>query len=106
LKTYKKNVDFDTVTLDGKIIRATSSDTSERKAFLNVFANELGIVIEHQPISKTGEKITAREVLRGDINLEGKLVLADAIHTDRAMLEELKKKEPRMSSLLKEIKAL
>jgi hypothetical protein len=45
-------------------------------------------------------------VIRSDINLEGKIVLADALHTDRAMLAELKKKEPRMCSLSKAIKAL
>jgi hypothetical protein len=107
LKTYKKNVDFGTVILDGKAIRATSWDSNEQRAFLNVFASELGIVIEHKPTSKGGgEKVTAREVLSSDINLEGKIVLADALHTDRAMVEELKKKELRMSSLLKEIKEL
>jgi len=107
LNTYKKNVDFSTVLLDGKALRATSSDANEQKAFLNVFANEIGIVIEHKPTAKDGrEKFTAREVLQSDINLEGKIVLADALHTDRAMLEELKKKEPRMCSLSKAIKAL
>ena len=104
LKTYKKDVTFSTVILDGKALRATASDTKEQTAFLNVFANELGIVIEHKPTSKGGgEKSTAREVLQGDIKLEGKIVLADAIHTDRTMVEELKKKTPRMSSLLKVI---
>ena len=70
-----------------------------------MFANELGIVIEHRPTSKGGgEKIAARELLRSEIDLEGKIVIADAIHTDRAMIEELTKKAPRMSSLLREIK--
>jgi hypothetical protein len=107
LKTYQKEVNFNTVCMDGKVQRATSSDASEQRAFFNVFASELGIVIEHQPTQKGGgEKITAREVLRSDIDLAGKTVVADALHTDRELLEELKKKELRMSSLLKEIKRL
>lgn len=104
LKTYRKDAQFSTVTLDGKALRATSSDTNEQRAFLNVFASELGIVIAHKPTSKGGgEKNTAREVLRSDIDLKGKIVLADAIHTDRTMIDEIKKKAPRMSSLSKVI---
>lgn len=107
LKTYKKNVDFSTVLLDGKAVRATSSEASEQRAFLNVFANELGIVIQHAPTQKGGgEKITARDILRTDIDLNGKIVLADALHTDRQMLREIEKKTLHMSLLLREIKNL
>ena len=107
LKTYKKSVDFSTVILDGKAMRATSCEATEQKAFLNVFANELGIVIRHEPTSKGGgEKNTAREVLKSDIDLAGKIILADAIHTDRQMVSEIVKKKPRMSSLLRAIKEL
>lgn len=105
LKTYGKNISTETILMDGKALRATSWSSDKQKAFLNVFASELGIVIEHKPTTKGGgEKTTAREVFASDIDLEGKIVLADAIHTDRSMLEDLKKKEPRMSSLLKVIK--
>lgn len=107
LKTYKKEVPSNTITLDGKALRATSSDAKEQKAFLNVFANELGIVIEHAPTLKgAGEKSTARSVIKSEIALKGKVVLADAIHTDIQMLQVLKKKTPRMSSLLKAIKEI
>jgi predicted transposase YbfD/YdcC len=93
-KTYQKDAQFSTVTLDGKALRATSSDTKEQRAFLNVFASELGIVIAHKPTSKGGgEKNTAREVLRSDIDLEGKIVLADAIHTDRTTIKEIENKK-------------
>lgn len=105
LKTYKKDVNFSTVTLDGKTLRATSSDMNEQKSFLNVFASELGVVIEHKPTVKGGgEKTTAQAILKSELNLEGKIILADAIHTDRKMLAAIKKKGPRMSSLLKAIK--
>ena len=107
LKTYGKSTNFDTVLLDGKAQRATSWSTDKQKAFLNVVAGELGIVIEHKPTTKGGgEKNTAREVFATDLDLENKIVIADALHTDRAMLADLKKKELRMSSLLKAIKEL
>lgn len=105
LKTYGKNSHFETVLLDGKAQRATSWNSDKQKAFVNVMAGELGVVIEHKPTTKGGgEKNTAREIFAGDLDLEGKIVIADAIYTDRTMIEDIKKKEPRMSSLLKAIK--
>lgn len=102
LKTYKKDVNFSRVTLDGKALRATSADTNEQRAFLNVFADELGIVIEQLPTRKGGkEKLAAREFLNSGIDLAGKTVLADAIHTDREFVRTLEKKTPHMSSLSK-----
>jgi hypothetical protein len=107
LKTYNKNDKIKTISLDGKALRATSSEASEQKAFLNVFAHELGIVINHVPTEKGGgEKIAAQDVLKNDNLLNGKVVLADAIHTDRNFIQALEKKTPRMSSLLKTIKNL
>lgn len=107
LKTYNKDVNFDILTLDGKALRATSSIVNEQSAFLNVFANELGIVIEHLPTAKGGgEKKTARKAVRSNNEFEGKIVLADAINTDRQLVEELKKKVPRTFSLSKAIRSL
>jgi len=107
LRTYKKDVTFDILTLDGKALRATSSLATEQSAFLNVFANELGIVIEHLPTAKGGgEKKTAREAVQSNKEFEGKTILVDAINTDRKLVHELKKKVPRMSSLSKAIRNL
>lgn len=93
LNTYGKDVNFETVLLDGKALRATSWSSDKQKAFLNVVAGELGIVIEHKPTTKGGgERTTAREVFASEIDLEGKVIIADAIHTDRGMIEDIKKK--------------
>ena len=92
IKSYKKNSTSIVVSLDGKAQRATSSNTNEQRAFLNVFANDLGIVIDHLPTSKGGgEKIQARAFVE-EAELEGKIVLADAIHTDRKFINLLEKK--------------
>jgi hypothetical protein len=106
-KTYKKDINFDKIMIDGKAIRATSADPKEQKAFLNVFASELGIVIEHLPTKKGGgEKTAVKQVLKTNIDLKGKIVLADALHTDKSLISELKKKRLSTSSLLKTIKNL
>jgi hypothetical protein len=93
LKTYKKDVSFETISADGKAVRATSSDPKEQKGFLNVFANQLGIVIDHIPTKKgSGEKAAIRAYVDSQDTLEGKVIIADAIHTDRELIKGLEKK--------------
>jgi len=53
--TYQQEADFSTVLIDGKALRATSSNAKEQAGFLNVFANELGIVIDQVPTGKGGQ---------------------------------------------------
>lgn len=107
IKTFNNNDKIKTISLDGKVLRATSSVAHEQKAFLNVFAHELGIVINHVPTAKGGgEKIAAQEVLKNDALMSDKIILADAIHTDKKFTAAVLKKTPRTSSLLKTIKNL
>lgn len=107
LKTYDKNSKIKTLSLDGKAQRASSNDAKKQKAFLNVFAHELGIVVNHSTTKKgSGEKATARTIVDNDEIFRGKTVLADAIHTDQKLLKSLKKKVLRTSSLSKIIKEL
>ena len=106
LKTYDQKK-IKTVSLDGKLLRATSSDPKEQRAFLNVYANELGIVIAQLPTKKGGgEKKQAREVLENEKLLEGKIILADAIHTDQRIVELLEKKTVITCSRSKVIRAI
>lgn len=106
LKTYDQKK-IKTVSLDGKLLRATSSDAKEQLAFLNVYAHELGIVIAQLPTKKGGgEKAQAREVLENDKLLEGKTILADALHTDQRLVELLEKKTAITCSRSKVIKAI
>ena len=105
MKTYKKGARSTEICLDGKALRATSADPAQQKGVLHVFANEIGIVIDHIPSAKGGgEKIAARQFLNSGVELSDKVVLADALHTDRELVETLEKKTPRMSSLSKTIR--
>lgn len=105
--TYQQEADFSTVLIDGKALRGTSTEAKQQSGFLNVFANELGIVIEQIPTSKGGgEKTAMKQVLKKESDLSGKIVIADALHTDREIMAAIKKKTPRMSSLSKAIKNL
>jgi len=112
MKTYDKapkGSQIRTISLDGKALRATSSDAKEQKSFLNVFAHELGIVVDHVPTKKGGGELpSARKVLDdgGEDLFAGKVVLADALHTDRKFIKTLEKKRLGTSSLSKTIKNL
>ena len=67
-----------------------------------MFAADLGIVIEQLPCPKGGgEKTAAKQFVDSRNDLEGKIILADAIHTDCLFIEKVQKKTARMSSLLK-----
>jgi len=95
------------VSLDGKSIKATSKDLKEQSKFLNVYASELGIVINQVPCSAgAGEAKSAQKVVKEDKNLEGKIILADALHTNAELVGEIQKKTPRTSSLSKIIKSI
>jgi len=107
MKTYGKDSKIGTLSLDGKALRATSSEAKEQKSFLNVFAHELGIVVEQVPTKKgAGEIPSAREVVEkgGKEMFGGKTVLADALHTDKTFIRSLEKKTPGTSSLSKTIR--
>lgn len=97
LETFDNNK-IKTLLLDGKALRGTSNDAVKQECFLNVMIKELGIVINHQPTNKgAGEKATARGVIETDSMFENKLVIADAIQTDKTFIELLEKKTVNIS---------
>jgi hypothetical protein len=101
-KTYPRRDDYRFLILDGKALRGTHAEGSGQVGFLNVFAAELGIVIEQIPCQKGGgEKIAARDFVDRAENLEGKIILADAIHTDSKFVTSISKKKLSTRSLSK-----
>jgi len=105
LKTYKKELKMEVLALDGKAITATGSSAGKQVKHLNVFASELGIVINQVPTKGgSGENKTAQKVVKNDANLSNKIILADAIHTEKEFIKEVQKKTLRTSSLSKVIR--
>ena len=101
MKNYGRK-SFKIVALDGKALRATGKNNKSQKGFLNVYAVDLGIVIDQVPVEKGGaEKTAARKVMRENGNLAGKIIVADAIQTDKFFFQKSKKAAPRASSLSK-----
>lgn len=101
-KTYPRRDGYQFLVLDGKALRGTHAHAGEQVGFLNVFAAELGIVIEQIPCKKGGgEKVAARAFIDKAQGIEGKVILADAIHTDSKLVGSIVKKKPSMRSLSK-----
>jgi hypothetical protein len=106
LETYGKEIDGLVLSMDGKAIRATGADAGKQVKFLNVLANDLGIVIEQKPTKGgSGENITAQKVVQDNELLQNATVIADAIHTEKKFITALEKKTVRISSLSKIIRA-
>jgi hypothetical protein len=92
-KTYPRRDNYKFLILDGKALRGTNAEASGQIGFLNVLAAELGVVIEQLPCQKGGgEKIAARHFVEQAHDLEGKIILADAIHTDGKFVAAVSKK--------------
>jgi hypothetical protein len=101
-KTYPRRDGYKFLILDGKALRGTHAEAASQAGFLNVFAAELGVVIEQVPCQKGGgEKVAARNFVDGAKDLEGKVFLADAIHADRKFVTAVSKKKLSTRSLSK-----
>lgn len=95
-----------TISLDGKHHRATSSSLKGQKKFLNVLVQDIGIVVKEYPTKMGhGEGAAAREALK-ELPLEGTIVTADALHTERATARAVVKKTAGFCSLSKTITKL
>jgi hypothetical protein len=93
--TYPEIAQGTVLSLDGKALRGTDSDMAKQVSLLNVFANEVGIVIKQLPTTKgSGEKASARAFAEDAENISGKIVMGDAMLTDRKLIELLEKKTP------------
>lgn len=94
------------VSLDGKLQRGTGPGVPKQKKFLNVIVNDLGIVIKQLPVSPRGmEQPEGRQAIR-ELDVEGSIITADAIHASAATAREVVKKKRVFSSLSKQISQL
>ena len=91
--TYPHIAESRNLCADGKALRGTDSETSKQVAVLNVFANDVGIVINQLETTKGGgEKVSAREFVEKSASLEGVHFIGDAMLTDKELIETLEKK--------------
>lgn len=105
METYNKELKAKILALDGKAIRATAHGVGDQMKFLNVFVQELGIVLHQAPTKGgSGENSTATQLVKESNLFQDKLILADAIHTEQKFIRQIQKKTPGTYLLSKIIK--
>ena len=82
---------YQLITLDGKTSRGTiTSDDPFGLHLLTAYAPEAGIALKHLPVEKEKEnEIVVAPKLLASLNLENKVVLGDAMQTQRALSSQI-----------------
>jgi hypothetical protein len=83
LLTTKERERWEGIAIDGKTLRGSGSEERASLQLLSAFSHRLEAVLGQRAVAdKTNEIPEARTLLR-TLTLEGKLVTADALHTQR-----------------------
>lgn len=78
------------IALDGKTVRGTIADAADRGAhLLAAYLPEEGIVLEQRPVDRKENEIVAAPALLAGLDLRGKVVAADAMHTQRRLSSQI-----------------
>ncbi len=79
------------VAIDGKALRRSFADATERSALhlVQAFATGAGVVLGQVRVSGKSNEITAMPALLDLLDLRGRTVTADAMHTQRATAEQV-----------------
>lgn len=79
------------ISLDGKALRGTRTATSPAKEVLGAVLAPIGIPIAQEPVSEKTNEIPVAQSLLPELPIEGKVIVADAIHTQVKTAEIIKK---------------
>lgn len=69
------------VAVDGKVLRGSKGTDGKRVFLVSAFLHNVGITVGQTQVDKKSNEITAFQPLLKPLNLEGKVVTADAMHT-------------------------
>jgi hypothetical protein len=83
LLTSEEREKWEGIAIDGKTLRGSGSEERASLQLLSAFSHRLEVVVGQRPVAdKTNEIPEARTLIK-TLTLEGKLVTADALHTQR-----------------------
>jgi predicted transposase YbfD/YdcC len=71
------------LSMDGKVLRGSLNDDREGTALLAAYLPEEGVVLLQVEIERQGKEVPAALKLLKKLDLRGKIVMADALHTQR-----------------------
>jgi predicted transposase YbfD/YdcC len=91
------------ITFDGKTVCGTISDSNHRgQHLLCAYLSEEGIVLGQVAVDTKENEIVAAPLLLGALDLQDKIVIGDAMHSQRALSKQISKAEGDFIWLIKE----
>ena len=91
LRQLSEKTVYEIVVIDGKTLRGTiTSDDPFGVHLMTAFSPELGIALKQLPVEKEKEnEIVVAPKLLADLNLQDKIILGDAMQTQRALSSQI-----------------
>lgn len=81
--------DLEAIAVDGKTLRGARDADGEQAHLLSAVVHDAGVVIAQRDVAAKTNEITELAPLLAGVDLTGKVITADALHTQRATAEDL-----------------
>lgn len=75
--------DREAIAIDGKTLRGSGDGDRKPRHLVGAITHESGLVVAQEEVSEKSNEITAAKPLLENLDLEGRTVTADAMHTQR-----------------------
>ena len=85
--------DSSAIAFDGKVLKGARNDDGTRVHLLSAVTHQEGITISQKQIASKSNEIPAARPLLEPLNLEGKVITGDALHTQRDLARFLVEKK-------------
>jgi hypothetical protein len=87
------HVEYERISLDGKKLRGARLESGKNVYLVAAVAHGSGEVLAQQEVDEKSNEIPAAEPLLDKINIKGKVITADALHTQVDLANYIKKRE-------------
>jgi hypothetical protein len=88
-----KQADHDAIAVDGKTLKGARDADGNQVHLMSAILHKKGIVVSQVPVDKKTNEITCFQPLLDSVDIEGKVVTADAMHTQVAHAVYLKEEK-------------
>jgi len=88
-----EQVKYERIALDGKTLRGARLDSGKKVHLVAAVAHEGGEVLAQQEVDEKSNEIPAAQPLLDKIDIKGKVITADALHTQVDLANYIKRRE-------------
>jgi hypothetical protein len=97
-----EQIKYDRISLDGKKLRGARLENGKNVYLVAAVAHGSGEILAQQAVEEKSNEIPAAEPLLNKVDLKGKVVTADALHTHANLANYIKKREGDYVFIVKE----